>query len=231
MRHHAEHVAALVDDAGDGIDGAIVVPVRIDHAVGRGIAEDHPALAFQPRDGLAVGDVVALAVRDRHADHLAGIVAAGEGRVGTLDPQINVMADEAQVLVAHQHAGQQPGLAQNLEAVANAEREPPVGREFAYRVHDWAARGDRPATKIVAVGEAPRDHHQVAACGKLFLGVPDHGRLNAGNEPNRARHVALAIDAGENEDGGFHSVNACSSYPLPLVGEGGPSIACDARTG
>ena len=48
-------------------------------AVGRRIAEGDPALAFQPRDGLAVGDVVAFAVRDRHADHLAGIVAAREG--------------------------------------------------------------------------------------------------------------------------------------------------------
>ena len=129
VRHHAEHVAALVDDAGDGVDGAVVVPVRVDHAVGRGIAENHPALAFQPRDGLAVGDVVALAMRHRHADHLARIVAARERRVGALDPQIDVAADEAQVLVAHQHARQQAGLAQDLEAVADAEREPAFGRQ------------------------------------------------------------------------------------------------------
>src|SRR5476651_1236474 len=35
MRHHAEHVAFVVDDAGNGVDRAIVVPVRVDHAVGR----------------------------------------------------------------------------------------------------------------------------------------------------------------------------------------------------
>ena len=72
----------------------LMVPVRIEHAVGRAVAEEHPALAFEPRDGLAVGDVVALAMRDRHADHLAGIVAARERRVGALDPQIDVAADE-----------------------------------------------------------------------------------------------------------------------------------------
>src|SRR6478735_5266228 len=27
VRHHAEHIAALVDDAGDGVEGAVVVPV------------------------------------------------------------------------------------------------------------------------------------------------------------------------------------------------------------
>src|SRR5580704_12625224 len=63
MRHHAEHVAALVDDAGDGVHGAVVVPVRVDHAVRRGVAEQHPALAFKPGDGFAVGNVVALAMR------------------------------------------------------------------------------------------------------------------------------------------------------------------------
>jgi hypothetical protein len=26
----------------------------------------------------------------------------------------------------------------------------------------------------------------------------------AGDKPQRARHVALAIDSGKNEDGGFH---------------------------
>ena len=55
---------------------------------GDGVAEQHAALAFEPRDRLAVGDVIALAMRDRHADHLAGIVAARERRVGALDLQI-----------------------------------------------------------------------------------------------------------------------------------------------
>src|SRR5215831_1129986 len=98
VRHHAEHVAALVDNAGDGVDRAVVVPVRVDHAVGRAIAEQHPPFAFQPRDGFAVGDVVALAVRDRHADHLPRVVAAGEWRVGALDLEIDLAADETQVL-------------------------------------------------------------------------------------------------------------------------------------
>src|ERR1035437_6303294 len=91
----------------------------------------------QPRKQPApVGDVVALAMRHRHADHLARIVAAGEWRVGALDPQIDVAADEAQILVAHQYPGQQAGLAQDLEAVADAEHQPALRREAAHHVHD-----------------------------------------------------------------------------------------------
>ncbi len=75
-----------------------------------------------------VGDVVALAVGDRDVDHLAGIVAAGERRVGALDPQIDVAADEFERRIAHQHAGQQPRLAQDLEAVADAEHQPAAAR-------------------------------------------------------------------------------------------------------
>src|SRR5580704_16554844 len=59
MRHHAEYIAALADDAGDGVHGPVVVPVRVDHAVGRGITEQHPALAFEFCDGFTVGDVIA----------------------------------------------------------------------------------------------------------------------------------------------------------------------------
>src|SRR5215207_7441300 len=29
VRHHSEHIAALVEDAGDGVDRAVVVPVEV----------------------------------------------------------------------------------------------------------------------------------------------------------------------------------------------------------
>src|SRR5271166_1678766 len=60
MRHHPKHIPALVDDTGDAVHRAVVIPVRIDHAVGRRIAEQHSALALEPGDGLPVGDVISL---------------------------------------------------------------------------------------------------------------------------------------------------------------------------
>src|SRR6266705_5290233 len=100
MRHHPEYVARLVKDARDGIGRAIEVPLRIEAAVRRSVAEQHPALAFKPRDGLLVGDVIALAMRDRHADHLTRIVAACERRVGALDPQTDLATDELERSIA-----------------------------------------------------------------------------------------------------------------------------------
>jgi len=109
-----------------------VIPVRIDHAVGRRIAEQHPALALKPRDGLAVGDVIALAVRDRHADHLAGVVArvkAVSDRSTRRYKRYTVAADEAKLRVAHQQARQQSGLAGDLKAVADRKHQPALLRE------------------------------------------------------------------------------------------------------
>src|SRR5262249_17374555 len=93
MRHHAEHVALVVDDAGDGLRRAVHIADAVDAAVGRAIAIEPPALAFEPLDGLFVRSVIALTMGDRHADHLAGIVAARERRVGTLHTQMHVLAD------------------------------------------------------------------------------------------------------------------------------------------
>ena len=41
--------------------------------------------------------------------------------------------------------------------------------------------------------------------GEVGLGVPEHSRLAAGRALQRERHVALAIDAGEQDDGGVHA--------------------------
>src|SRR5438105_11689965 len=158
MRHHPEHVAALIDDAGDAVHCAVVVPIRIDHAVRRRVAEQHPALALEPRNGRAVGDVIAFAMGDRDTDHLPGIVAAREWRIGTLDTQINVAADKTKLRIAHQYAGQQTRFAGDLKTVAYRQHEPAFGGEAAHRVHDRSARGNGAAAEIIAIGEAARKY-------------------------------------------------------------------------
>src|ERR1700730_2678638 len=78
MRHQAEHVELLVQHAGNRIERAVDVGFRIALALGIGVAEQDAAFGFQPPDRTFAGDIVALAMRHRHADHLAGIVAARE---------------------------------------------------------------------------------------------------------------------------------------------------------
>src|SRR3954453_22150519 len=68
MRHHAEHIAALVDDAGDRLRRAVDVVGIADLAARRAIAIQHTSLALEAANGVLVGGVVALAMRDGHAD-------------------------------------------------------------------------------------------------------------------------------------------------------------------
>ena len=91
---------------------------------------------------------------DGDLDHLPRRIAPRIGRVGALHPQVLHPADEAQPGIAHQHAGQEPALDQDLEAVADAEHEPAPRRMGAHRIHDPRPPGDGPAAQVVAVAEA-----------------------------------------------------------------------------
>ena len=68
--------------------------------------------------------VVAFAVGDRQAQHLAGRRSARERRVGALDAHADELAVKLQVAIAQHRAGQQAALEQNLEPVADAEHRP-----------------------------------------------------------------------------------------------------------
>src|SRR5947209_20279788 len=78
MRHEPEHVELLRKYARNGIGRAVDVPGLVARAVRRRVPEQHPTLVLDPRDRGGAGEIAALPVRDRHADHLARIVAAGE---------------------------------------------------------------------------------------------------------------------------------------------------------
>src|SRR5262249_50142706 len=160
--------------------------------------------ALEPGNCLAVGDVIALAMRDRDPDHLPGIVTARERGVGTLDAQKDIAANEAELSVAHQHAGQESRFAGDLKSVAYRQHESALGGKGAHRVHDRRAGGDSTTTQVIAVREATRNDDDIDAGRQVAIGMPRHGRLAARDQPQRARHVALAIYAWEDDDSRFH---------------------------
>ena len=85
------------------------------------VAEDDRGPRRGARQRRLVAAVVAVAMGDRAADHLAMAVGAGEDRVRGLDPELHLAADEAEAGVPHENAGEQCRLAEDLEAVADAE--------------------------------------------------------------------------------------------------------------
>ncbi len=85
------------------------------------VAGDHTALTLELIEGAVIGDIPTLAVLQGDDDLLTLGVGGGPYRVGVVDAQPLVTADEVQVVVAGQGTGQQPGLAQDLESVADAQ--------------------------------------------------------------------------------------------------------------
>ncbi len=199
MGHHADDVASLVHDAGNVVDGAVGVGAAC-------IAEDDPAIVFQRLEGVSVGEIVAIMVRDGAGDHIALAHVAGEERGVVLHAQANGAADELQPRIAHQRAGQKPGLGQDLEAVAHAKNEAPAGGVRDDCLHYRRAAGDGAASQIVAVGEAAWNDHEVGACGQCGLGVPQLANLRPGAALKGPDHVILTVDAGEHDDCRLHWV-------------------------
>ena len=77
--------------------------------------------------GRLPGGVVAPGrVLDGHREPLALLARARERRVGGLHDHVHLTADEAERVVGQQRARQEPGLAEHLEAVADAEHRAAV---------------------------------------------------------------------------------------------------------
>src|SRR4051812_36696514 len=161
--HQAEDVARLVAHAGDPALRAVVVG---------GVAQDD-LLA----EGVEVRRVVAAGgVLDGDRERLPGARLARERRVGVDDLELGLAADEAQLAIGQQRARQQARLAQDLEAVADAEDQATVAGELDDRLHDRREARDGPDAQVVAVGEPAGDDDGVDAL-QVAVAVPEQDRL------------------------------------------------------
>ena len=203
MRHQAEHAQVGAVDAGYVACAAVQAGFRRDLARWCCVAERHQPLAVKPVQRRVIGEVVALTVRQHRAGYLAPLVVVGEGGVGALDPQTAVHRQEAQRRVSQQRAGQQAGLDDDLEPVAGAQQVTPTSHVPADRAHHRRLGCHRPAAQVVAIREPARDHHQIQPV-EVGLGVPNHAWRAAGRAFQCYRHVALTVDAGEDDDAGLH---------------------------
>ena len=154
VRHQADDVPRLVADAGDVVERSVRVGGVADRAGSVAVAEHDPSGRLQLVDHVGRGEVVAFAVGDRQLQHLAARRARGERRVGLLDADADVLAVKLEVAIAQHRAGQQPGLEQDLEAVADAEHRSTPARELGHRRHDRREPRDGAGAQVVAVREA-----------------------------------------------------------------------------
>ena len=148
---------------------------------------------------VGAGGPVAFVVVQRDLDHLPHFQPAGERSVGALDPQVLGMADEPQSPVAAQRSVQQVGLGEGLEAVADAQHQPAVGRERRHFLHDGAEAGDGAGAQVVPVGEAARQDDALSALEIPVL-VPQIVGLGLGERGQGVNGIVVAVGAGEDDD-------------------------------
>src|SRR5205085_12087285 len=104
--HHAEDVAGAVADPGDRARGAVRIRLAGQSPLGIAVPEDDLAIAFELVERGVVGEVIAFTVSNGRAEDLSLRQRVRERRVGLLDAQQHLAAEEAEVLVAHQRAGE-----------------------------------------------------------------------------------------------------------------------------
>src|SRR5260221_471936 len=207
MRHEASDVAFAIADAGDVVHRAVWIACGVIGSVGRCVAEKNLAILFEVGDVGFVGGVAAVGVGDGNFQDLAFARGVRKGRVGLLDANVDVSADEAKTGVAHHGAGKQARFAKRLKTIADAEDHAAGACEFFDGLHDGRKARDGAGAKIVAVGEAAGQDDGVAIREVLRL-VPDEFDGLVQDAAERVKRVVIAIRAGKDYDSELHRVGS-----------------------
>jgi hypothetical protein len=74
---------------------------------------------------------------------------------------VNVPARKAQRRIAKQHTGEQAGLDQNLEAIADAKDKTALRGKTRHFLHHGRETRNRATPEIVPVGKSPGKNHDI----------------------------------------------------------------------
>src|SRR5690606_24733843 len=147
-------------------------------------------------------DPVALIGVERDPQDLTRLGGGGEDGSGVHHLDLDEAADECQVAVGDQCAGEQPGLTEDLEPVADAQHGLAALRHAPDRLHDRGEGGYGPGAEGVAVGEATREDHAVEA---FEVGLPVPHQFGLGAEGAEGPDdVVLAVAAREHRNRAPH---------------------------
>ncbi len=163
VRHQADHVPRRAADTGDAVQRSVGIGLIGRLAERIGVAEDDAAGRLERGQHLGRRVVVALAVRNRHPEHLSDLAQARERRVRPLDADADELAMKLDVAVAQHRPGQQAALEQNLKPVADAQHGPSGRRERGDGGHHRREARDGAGAQVVAMGKPAGQHDDVGA--------------------------------------------------------------------
>ena len=194
MRHEADDGAARIGYAGDIAATSIGIDVQI--------ASYDESVTLESIQCRLVCDVATLAILQWDDDLVARGEGVGPDRVDSLHAQALIAADEVQVVIAGQRTGEQLGLAQDLEAIADAEHRQALTRALHDGAHHRGEACDGTAAQVVAVGKSTGQDHGVHTL-EVVIAMPQGDRISSG-EAHRARCIAVIERAREGDDTDLH---------------------------
>src|SRR5688572_20495323 len=127
---------------------------------------------------------------------------------------MDILADESERLIAKHGAWQEPGLEQDLKAVADAQYHPAMAGKLLHRPHDRRESGNGPCPQIIAVGKAAGQNDCIQAVEGCLL-VPDFLNLLAKNVGEHMHAVVIAVGTREYNYSEIH-VLAISYTPYAI---------------
>src|SRR4029077_4451754 len=203
MRHHPQHIPARTADSSDVIQRSVGIGLRRNLARRRAITKHNLLVALQLGESCLVAEIVAFHVSDGDGQDFAIVASVGERGFRVRHPYLDGFADIFQPHIPHQRPWQQAGLAQYLEAIANAEDQSAASREGPHRFHYRGEFGDGSRTQIVAISESA-GHDDGIAVLQIVGFVPQERDRLFGHILNGPIRIMVTVGAWENDDAEFH---------------------------
>jgi len=203
MGHHAENVSPGVQDARDVAQGAVGIGLRGNFSFGSGVAEGDSVFGFKLMQVLGGAVVVAFHVTDGQLKHFALGEPGGKGAIRGFSAEIDLLADVFETGVAHERTGEQAGLSEDLEAVADAQDQAASGCKALDRLHDGREAGDGAGAQVIAIGKAAGNQDCINAL-KILGVVPEEGDGLMSDFGNHVVSVVVAVGAGKDQNPEFH---------------------------
>ena len=133
-----------------------------------------------------------------------------ENRVsGVLDAEVDMLAEELEVLVPQHRPRQQAELEEHLEPVADAQDEPAPAGELPDLPHERRELGDGPGPQVVAVGKTSGEDDAVHAPEVVVL-VPEEDRRLAEDLLQGVISVMVAVRTGKDDDSELQGLSPSS---------------------
>ncbi len=162
MGHHAQDITTFIEDAGTVGKGTVRVGLGGDLSRWSGVTEGYAIFCFKSAQRGLIAEIVAFHMAYRDLKYLVFFQVLRERAIGCLCSQMDLAANVLESSIAHQGSGQETGLTEDLESIADAQDQSPLGSKLLHRLHDGREACDGAGAQIVSVGKASRHENRVA---------------------------------------------------------------------